>query len=172
MERYRLRKDTLGRPIAGRVANGGPRFGNPNGTRGKGHHRGRPHGSPNKASKEIRAKAAESGELPHEFALRVMRLGPGKTIMKHEITWDDVKWAVITAAPFYAPKMSATQHSGPNNGPIPFAHIDPHMLAKAKPEELLILERFFGRLQEGGDTHDDTPNVSDAEAEAYARTLN
>ena len=99
-----------------------------------------------------------------------MRLGPGKKISHHRITWDDVKWAVVTCIGFYAPKMSALRVTGPNDGPIQFASIDPRMLAKATPDELLILERFFGRLQDGGEVLAlPSPSVN---AEEYAKTLN
>lgn len=155
---------------------GGPRYGNPNGKRGKprGTKGGRKAGVPNRATRAIREAAAASGELPHEFTLKVLRLGVGGIIEGsnkkwHELTWDDIKWAVHEAIGFFAPKMSAMKITGPNDGPIQFASLDARMLAGATPSELLVLEKFFGRLQQGIPMPAlPAPNVR---ADDYAKTL-
>lgn len=172
----RVAKD--GTRIGKRINNGGPRFGNPNGTRGgarfgnpngtrgTGHHPGRKPGTPNRMTREIREAAARSGELPHEFALRVTRSKVGSIISGHKITWDDIKWAAGQCMNYYAPKQTSIKLTGPNNGPVQFVQLDPVMLAHATPEELTALDQLLSRLQSGVAPQ---PTVSPDE---YAKTLN
>lgn len=71
--------------------------------------RGRPPGSTNKMTNEARAKAQETGELPHEFLLRVMR---GEEIDGSLPEFKDRMAAAVAAAPYYAPKLSSVDHKG------------------------------------------------------------
>jgi hypothetical protein len=78
----------------------GQRTGNP---------RGRPKGAISRMSREAREAAASSGQLPHEFLLQVSR---GEAIGDYQPDFKDRMAAAIAAAPFFAPKMAATEHSG------------------------------------------------------------
>lgn len=119
---------------------------------------GRPRGSLNKATAEIRRLAKESGELPHEFQLRIMRMGVGARLIWdeddeercHVISWDDVKWAVEKSINFFAPKMSSIRLTGANDGPVQVFHLDPSMLEGCTPQQLKVLEEVFGGLVTGG----------------------
>jgi hypothetical protein len=80
VERYKLKYRGSGsvadtpEQLKKKNGHGGARFGNPNGKRGGNNGgAGKPLGLPNMKSREIKAKAAASGELPHEFLLRIMR---------------------------------------------------------------------------------------------------
>lgn len=83
--------------------------------------RGRPLGSLNKLAREARAKAAQTGLLPHEILLDIARGNPqkeswtdqetGEIIVKHlppapmEMRVDAAK----AAAPYFAPKISTVE---------------------------------------------------------------
>src|SRR4051812_39185609 len=70
--------------------------------------KGRPRASPSRwLSSQQRIMAAKTGELPHQFMLRVMRLGSGAKIGNHTLDWEDVKWAATHAAPYYAPRLAS-----------------------------------------------------------------
>jgi hypothetical protein len=82
--------------------------------------RGRPAGSSNRLALEARAKAQASGELPHEFLLRIARgeaiyrdvLNPATgsiTQVMEDYTFEDRKDAAKAAAPYYAPKISTVE---------------------------------------------------------------
>lgn len=66
---------------------------------------GRKPGSANKMSMEARERAAKTGELPHEFLLRVAR---GEEIDGNKPTFADRLDAAKAAAPYYAPKLSSS----------------------------------------------------------------
>lgn len=81
---------------------------------------GRPRGG-NKTSAKVIADAQSSGELPHEFLLRVARgekIGDGPE--GHVPTFAERIAAAKEAAPFYAPRLSTVQaqHGGADGGPI------------------------------------------------------
>lgn len=81
---------------------------------------GRPVGSANKLAMEARKRAEETGELPHEFLLRVAR---GEVITRkvldpmtgavheqqEEYDFDARKDAAKAAAPYFAPKISTVE---------------------------------------------------------------
>jgi hypothetical protein len=90
MERVKLK-----RKIVAKRKWGGPQPGS-----------GRPKGVPNRVNKERAELAAKSGLLPHEIALEFARAKVGSKVRGRVITWDDVKWAIRLAAPFYAPTFS------------------------------------------------------------------
>ena len=80
---------------------------------------GRKKGTPNKVSRATVLKARKTGELPHEFLLRVMR---GRDKFKSVVVLADGKTKSITryptlaerfdaarvAAPYYAPRLVAS----------------------------------------------------------------
>lgn len=155
---------------------GGARPNGKNGTGLKGKnpnsHKGRKTGTPNRMSKEIREKAAESGELPHEFMLRVMRLGPGGKIKEgtpdeYILTWDDIKWAASGCINYYAPKLSSINVGG-SKEVIRILHIESHQLQGLTLDELAILEKVFGRLES---TQVIEGEVIDADPKDYEATL-
>lgn len=84
---------------------------------------GRPPGAANRLALEARARARETGELPHEFLLRVMR----GEIIEGQV-WDTVRQCAVVVyesadlqtridaakacAPYFAPKMSSVEVVG------------------------------------------------------------
>lgn len=66
---------------------------------------GRKVGAVNKASSEARQHAQSTGELPHEFLLRVAR---GESIDEHVPEFRDRVDAAKAAAPYFAPRLAAT----------------------------------------------------------------
>jgi hypothetical protein len=78
---------------------------------GKRNGAGRKVGSISKMAKKARTEAAASGELPHEFLLRISR---GEEVGGFRPEFKDRMAAAIAAAPYFAPKMAATEvaHSG------------------------------------------------------------
>lgn len=81
---------------------------------------GRTKGTRNKRTAETVAKAAEAGELPHEFLLRVSR---GERIGTHIPTFEQRCQAAKDAAPYYAPKLQATTLSGDPDNPLPIVPV-------------------------------------------------
>ena len=67
---------------------------------------GRQKGTPNRRNAEMVARAEEAGMLPHEFLAAVAR---GEEIDGHLPTFEERVDAAKAAAPFYAPKLAATQ---------------------------------------------------------------
>lgn len=98
--------------------------------------KGRPKGSPSRwLSAQQRIMAAKTGELPHQFMLRVMRLGSGAKLGNHTLDWEDVKWAATHAAPYYAPRL-ASLHVKPSEKPPVVVHLDPTKIKDLSPEDL------------------------------------
>lgn len=81
---------------------------------------GRPLSSTNRLAKEAREKAQATGELPHEFLLRIARgdviyrdvvdpmTGKIRNIIE-QYTFEDRKDAAKAAAPYFAPKISTVE---------------------------------------------------------------
>ena len=65
---------------------------------------GRPPGAATRRTREIADKAAESGMLPHEFLLAVVR---GEVVGGVTPTFDQRRDAANAAATFFAPKLAA-----------------------------------------------------------------
>lgn len=97
--------------------------------------RGRPKNARNKRTAETVAKAAQLGMLPHEFLCAVAQ---GRKIGDHVPTFAERMVAARDAAPYYAPKLAATEVSGPDGGPIQ------HRISSAQAE----LEGKLARLAE------------------------
>lgn len=88
---------------------------------------GRPKGAMSKIAEESRAKAMATGDLPHEFLLRIARgeviyrddVAPdGTTVRTKEVyDFEARKDAAKAAAPYYAPKISTVEviHGVPDN---------------------------------------------------------
>lgn len=70
---------------------------------------GRPKGSINKLAREAREAAAKTGLLPHEILLKIAR---GEKYLGVKPTFDQAAAAAAQAAPYYAPKIAAIEHSG------------------------------------------------------------
>jgi len=148
--------------------NKGPRPGN-----------AKPYG-PNAKSKAIRAKAVagkaavvalaeSSGELPHEFLLRVMRTKVGEEVDGTKITWDDRIYAAVSCINYYAPKLTTVNVQGKNNpAPVRIMNVNPNNLVGLSVEELVILEKVFARW-EAGDVTDLSPSIIDGSV--YEETL-
>jgi hypothetical protein len=66
---------------------------------------GRKTGSVNRISQRARDEATKTGELPHEFLLRVSR---GEKIGEHEPGFLERVDAAKAAAPYFAPRLSTT----------------------------------------------------------------
>ena len=62
-------------------------------------------GSVNKMSQFARDEAAKTGELPHEFLLRVSR---GGAVQEYTPSFQERIDAAKAAAPYFAPKLSTT----------------------------------------------------------------
>lgn len=146
--------------------------GNASGKRGGNGAGGRILGRPNKQSREMRERAAASGELPHEFMLRVMRMGPGGVIGEgehaHTLAWEDIQWAAMGCANYYASKLSSINVNGVKTAPTYIMHVDPGVLKNCSVDELMVLEKVFSRLEAGGDEADDFAMI---DAAPYAETL-
>ena len=81
---------------------------------------GRPPGAVSRMSREAREKAALTGELPHEFLLRIVRGEPIFRIEVNSVTgmkehkqevygFEDRKDAAKAVAPYFAPKISTVE---------------------------------------------------------------
>ena len=67
---------------------------------------GRPLGAVGKISAEAILKAKTTGELPHEFLLRVSQ---SDTVDGHDISLEQRVYAAIAAAPYFAPRLAAIE---------------------------------------------------------------
>jgi hypothetical protein len=63
-------------------------------------------GAVGRISAEAISKAKITGELPHEFLLRVSQ---SNTVDGHEISLEQRVYAAIAAAPFFAPRLAAIE---------------------------------------------------------------
>lgn len=81
------------------MARGGPRQG-----------AGRKRGAPNKATAEALAQAEQTGELPRDYMLRVMR-DPRADDRRRDAM-------AIAAAQYLHSKLAAVEHTGKGGGPI------------------------------------------------------
>jgi len=67
---------------------------------------GRKPGSVNRMSTKAREQAATTGELPHEFLLRVAR---GELVDGHVPAFNERMDAAKAAAPYFAPRLATAQ---------------------------------------------------------------
>jgi hypothetical protein len=74
-------------------------------------------GIPNKSTAEYRRRIAESGELPHEFLLRVAR-GEVMDENGQPPTLALRMKAAADCAPYFAPRMATVTHAGHDGGPL------------------------------------------------------
>lgn len=103
------------------TAPGGPRPRNRilTGRGGPGRGQGRKPGSMSKLAKDARAKAEQTGLLPHEILLSMARGEPAQIVeiddqgnrkIRYEpLDKEDVRDAAKAAAPYYAPKISTVE---------------------------------------------------------------
>lgn len=78
---------------------------------------GRKQGSVNRLSQEAIEAATKTGELPHEFLLRVSR---GETIDGENPAFDKRIDAAKAAAPYFAPRLATATVQGPDGNPLRF----------------------------------------------------
>ena len=71
---------------------------------------GRKKGTPNKATAQVAADIAATGETPLEFMLKRMRDEAADPMLRFE--------AAKAAAPYVHPKLAAIEHTGKDGGPI------------------------------------------------------
>jgi hypothetical protein len=76
---------------------------------------GRKQGSVNRLSQEAIEAATKTGELPHEFLLRVSR---GETIDGEKTTFDKRIDAAKAAGPYFAPRLATATIQGPGGNPL------------------------------------------------------
>jgi hypothetical protein len=140
--------------------------------------RGRRPGRPNSLSDAQRRQAARTGELPHQFMLRVMRLGMGKKIGSHIITWEDILWAAKNAAPYYAARLAAVKVTGENKPPV-VIQIDPEKLKNMGPNDLSrMLEALMSVNMPNTGNGEIIPSVNpneefeDVDISIYEKTIN
>lgn len=94
---------------------------------------GRKLGGVNKMSKKAREEAAMTGELPHEYLLRISR---GEEIDGYKPTFTERMDAAKAAAPYFAPRLSTTDVNARVRGEL--------SVAEMTDEELLAV------VQQGG----------------------
>ena len=94
---------------------------------------GRKKGTPNRASAAVRAQAAASGLLPHEFLLAVCR---GEEIDGHFPTFAERVDAAAKAAPYFSPRLAAVEATGRDGGPIEFAEMTTDQLRQGIVERM------------------------------------
>ena len=83
---------------------------------------GRKKGSITRMSMEAREHAKHTGELPHEFLLRIVR---GEKIGSHRPTFKERVDAAKAAAPYFQPRIAAQEVSFPKEQrPIDRAALD------------------------------------------------
>lgn len=138
---------------------------------------GRPPGRRQEVSNEQRRAAARTGELPHQFLLRIMRMGPGAKIGNYILQFSDVMEAAKAAAPFYAAKLASIQIKPADKPPIN-VQLDPGPLAKLEPADLVkMLTAFIQASTAGIIDGDATPvinpdaDIEDIDPSLYERTL-
>lgn len=95
---------------------------------------GRKKGSTNKINDEIRRAAIETGELPLQYMLRVMR-DPKAEIARRDRMAE-------SASSYLHPRLSAVAHGGATGGPI--RHV--HDLSRLSGPELDALEGIIGKV--------------------------
>lgn len=78
---------------------------------------GRKKGTPNKATAQVAAEIAATGETPLEFMLKRMRDEAADPLMRFE--------AAKAAAPYVHPKLAAIEHTGKDGGPIQTEELSP-----------------------------------------------
>lgn len=77
---------------------------------------GRKPGSVNRISMRAMEEAAKTGELPHEFLLRVAR---GEKVGDHEPSFENRMDAAKAAAPYFAPRLASAKIESSVGGALP-----------------------------------------------------
>jgi BRCT domain type II-containing protein len=94
---------------------------------------GRKPGSVNKLDAEARKKAAEGGMMPLDYLLGIMRDEDQDSRSRLD--------AAKAAAPYCHARLSSTELSGPNGGPVSMQTCQKLDISGLDEEELDILER-------------------------------
>ncbi len=109
---------------------------------------GRPVGAINKRTE--RTVARETGQLPHEIMLDVARTPVGGELEGWGVVdKDDKKWALYSCANYYAPKVTATEHSGQ----VYIMSLPSEALDGLDVIELEVIEKVFGKLAARSNGH-------------------
>jgi len=129
------------------IFNGGKKKGKNGGAR-KG--AGRPLGARNKFSQDAVAAARETGKLPHDIMLDVARTPVGGELEGWGVVdKEDKKWALYSCANYYAPKVTATEHSGQ----VYIMSLPTEALDGLDVIELEVIEKVFGKLAARSNGH-------------------
>ena len=131
---------------------------------------GRKVGTRNKLIKAAVERAKQTGELPHEFLLRVTRCPEGQKVDGHKVTFEERVEAAKAAAPYFAPKLASTTVHDPNSG-MKVLNISPRDLLELTDDELEHLQNKLVRLQSGVAQHS-RREAAAVDENIYARTLN
>ena len=111
---------------------------------------GRPLGARNKFSQHAVAAARETGKLPHEIMLEVAQAAVGAKITGWGVVdKEDKKWALYSCANYFAPKMTATEHSGQ----VYIMSLPSEALDGLDVIELEVIEKVFGKLAARSNGH-------------------
>lgn len=116
---------------------------------------GRKKGTPNRATAELAARLAETGETPLEFMLATMR----DIDKEFHVRLDAAK----SAAPYIHPKLAAIEHTGKDGGPMQFENLTDGDL----DAEIDKLEEEITSAEVG----EEAPNGSGGETQADAFSM-
>lgn len=143
------------------------------GNRGNSRSTGRPKGATNKLTREIKEAALASGKAPLQFLVDFYsNYKPGDKYGNHEVTLEELKWAIEQSLPKFHPDATPPAESGVR---IVNVHLDAKGLAELKPDELKrtrenLVKLQSGAIDVGGGGAEDSPGLSDPFApEAYNR---
>jgi len=108
---------------------------------------GRPVGAINKRTRETVALARKTGKLPHEIMLQIAQATIGAKVKGWgTVDKEDKKWACYSCANYFAPKMTATDHSGN----VYIMALPQEALNRLSVRELELAEKLFGKLASNG----------------------
>ena len=129
------------------IFNGGKKKGKNGGAR-KG--AGRPLGARNKFSQHAVAAARETGKLPHEIMLEIAQAAVGSKIAGWgTVDKEDRKWALYSCANYFAPKITATDHTGS----VYIMALPQEALNRLNVVELELMEKVFAKLAANANGH-------------------
>ena len=94
---------------------------------------GRKPGAVSKLDREARARAQESGTMPLDYLLSIMRDEDQDPAARRD--------AAKAAAPYCHARLSATELSGPSGGPVSVQTTNKLDVSDLSLEELAVLER-------------------------------
>jgi len=112
--------------------------------------RGRPIGAINKRTEQTVAAARKTGKLPHEIMLQIAQAAVGgKVTGWGKVDKEDKKWALYSCANYFAPKITATDHTGS----VYIMALPQEALNRLNVVELELMEKVFAKLAANSDGH-------------------